>query len=144
MDFEGNRNCFLADLGKFYGKELLNGILFIPQKQEKTAEVALSTSVNDLVFLCSPAGIPAIGRIVSAPVLTPFPAWRCREGKIGERGYTIEVEPFLLRVPLPLEKLELPYLTPLTPVQAQSLIGRILTLNPALSGSEWIKRFLQG
>ncbi len=94
---------------------------------------------GDLFFHLSPSGISAIGKAVLIDRYAPAPFWRRREEKIGERGYTVKIEVFLLSKSVPLPNSGMPYISALSKGQAEALFARILANAPDLAHAEWIK-----
>ena len=131
--------CFLVNHGAFYGREITNGMIFVPGRDEKANELIATVHPGDLFFHLSPSGISALGRATSMPLCVPFPSWRSRESRPGERGIAVQTEVFLLPMPVPVKQAELPYLTALSGAQAKSLFAKISEHLPGIAAAGWIK-----
>ena len=130
---------FLADHGEFYGKEILNGFVFVPDRDSAGQNAMETVASGDLFLHLSPSGISAIGRANSAPHRVPVPFWRRRKSKLGERGYAVEVQIFLLPVSIPFSKAENTCLTALSKAQFEAIFQQISECVPDLANAGWIK-----
>lgn len=136
--------CFLVDHGDFYGKEITNGILFVSDRQTGERKLIETVRPGNLFFHCSPSGLSALSRATTMPLRVPFPFWRCREGKPGDRGYAVETEVFLL--PRPMEAVERSgaYLSLLNGEEAARLLREIAAAEPEVAGEEWFRSVCNG
>ena len=130
---------FLVDHGVFYGKEITNGIVFAFGREDEERKQIQTAVPGDLFFHLSPSGISAIGKAITAAYRAPIPFWRRREGGLGDLGYLIEIETFLLPVCVPFSHSGVPEISALSKEQAEALFTRILKHTPEIVNAEWMQ-----
>ena len=101
MTNERGRNCYLFRNGLFFGMDMTAGILFSGENTP-VGKLLCGVRSGDLFFCCSPDGVAAVGIARKEAFRTPFPAWRYRDAKPGERGLTVDLDVILLARPIPL------------------------------------------
>lgn len=131
--------CFLVNHGEFYGKEITYGMIFASGRDAEACKLIETVRPGDLFFHLSSSGISALGRATSMPLCVPFPSWRYRECRPGERGSTVKTEVFLLPAPVPVKTEKAPYLTALSGAQANALFAAVSERAPEIATAGWIK-----
>jgi len=127
--------------GDFYGREITNGIIFVSDRQTEERKLIETFLPGDLLFHRSPCGLSALSRASSMPQRVSFPHWRYRECRPGERGYAVEIEPFLLPNPIDVKRESSGYIHRLTSVEVHAILRQIEALNPEIMNAEWLRAF---
>lgn len=128
-----NARFFLVDHGRYYAKEILFGCAFVPKDRLDDAELMCQIKAGDVIFHAFEKGIAAVGHAKRPCRVLPYPAWRYADGLIGDRGYWLDTEDFLLKDPIETDLMSKRYLISLADSQAEKIFSEILKRNPEIT-----------